>query len=88
MLNRPPAGWQVCFGLVLSLLHPDAIAEDRLTPAELQAAMLGAIAMLREMLSQAGIETGFSTFNFALTDGQTVVVTRYCDKVPHILNPS
>ena len=67
----------MCFGLVLSLLHPQAIAEDRLTPAELQAAMLGAIAMLREMISQAGIETGFSTFNFALTDGRTVVVTRY-----------
>jgi len=81
-MNRPPAGWQVCFGLVLSLLHPDAIAEDRLTPAELQAAMLGAIAMLREMLSQAGIETGFSTFNFALTDGQTVVVTRRRTSLP------
>ena len=78
----------MCFGLVLSLLHPQAIAEDRLTPAELQAAMLGAIAMLREMISQAGIETGFSTFNFALTDGRTVVVTRYCDKAPHIPPPS
>ena len=43
----------MCFGLVLSLLHPKAIAEDRLTPEELQAAMLGAIAMLREMISQA-----------------------------------
>ena len=50
--------------------------------------MLGAIAMLREMISQAGIETGFSTFNFALTDGRTVVVTRYCDKAPHIPPPS
>lgn len=71
---------QACFGLVLSLLHPDAIAEARLTPGELQAAMLGAIAMLREFLQQEQIDTGYSTFNFALTDGQTVVVTRYCDK--------
>jgi hypothetical protein len=47
--------------------------------------MLGAIAMLREMLSQAGIETGFSTFNFALTDGQTVVVTRRRTSLPQAL---
>lgn len=29
-----------------------------------------------------------STFNFALTDGHTVVVTRYCDKSPKIPPPS
>ena len=64
---------EACFGLVLSLLDPEAIAANTLEPSELQNAMLGAIAMLREMLEQEGIETGYSTFNFALTDGQTVV---------------
>ena len=79
---------EACFGLVLSLLDPEAIAANTLEPSELQNAMLGAIAMLREMLEQEGIETGYSTFNFALTDGQTVVVTRYCDKAPRIPPPS
>ena len=32
--------------------------------------------------------TGYSTFNFALTDGERVVVTRYCDKAPRIPPPS
>lgn len=79
---------EACFGLVLSLLDPEAIATNTLEPSALQNAMLGAIAMLREMLEQEGIETGYSTFNFALTDGQTVVVTRYCDKAPRIPPPS
>ena len=34
-----------------------------------QAATLGAIALLREYISDAGITTGYSTYNFALTDG-------------------
>ena len=43
--------------------------------------MLGTIALLRQFLADANITTGYSTFNFALTDGLAVVVTRYCGRV-------
>jgi glutamine amidotransferase len=31
---------------------------------------------------------GFTTLNYSLTDGETVIMTRYCDKTPHIPPPS
>lgn len=54
----------------------------------MRAAALGSIALLRQYLTDAGVETGYSTFNWALTDGHTVIVTRYCDKAPRVPPPS
>ena len=54
----------------------------------LKGALLNAIALICRFLADAGVTGGFSTFNFALTDGASVVVSRYCDKAPHIPSPS
>jgi len=79
---------EACFALILSLIHPKTLLSGRVPPAEMQAATLGAIALLREYLTDAGVTTGYSTFNWALTDGHTVIVTRYCDRAPHVPPPS
>jgi len=79
---------EACFGLVLSLIDPHKLKKGDVPAEELQQAMLGAIALLRNFLTEANITDGYSTFNFALTDGKTVVVTRYCDKAPSIPPPS
>lgn len=54
----------------------------------MQAATLGAIGLIQEFLNDAGVHTGYSTLNCALTDGHTVIVTRYCDKAPRVPAPS
>ena len=79
---------EACFALILTLLDPEAIAAGTLCAAELQAATLGAIAIIRQLLHEEGITHGYSTLNWALTDGETVIVTRYCDKAPHVPPPS
>ena len=83
---------EVCFALLLSLLEPASLARAResgkVSAAEIQSATLGTIAILRDFLESEQIESGYSTFNFAVTDGQSVVVTRYCDKAPRIPPPS
>uniref|UniRef100_A0A7S4B882 Glutamine amidotransferase type-2 domain-containing protein n=1 Tax=Chrysotila carterae TaxID=13221 RepID=A0A7S4B882_CHRCT len=79
---------EACFALVLTLIDP-AHLKQQFVPAEaLRSAMLGAIALLRTFLHEAEITKGYSTFNFALTDGRTVIVTRFCDKAPRIPPPS
>jgi hypothetical protein len=40
------------------------------------------------LLKQAGITDTYSTLNFALSDGDSLVVTRFCDKSPTVLPPS
>ena len=79
---------EACFALLLSLLDRDTLASGRVPPAEMQSATLGTIALLRDFLESEQIDTGYSTFNFALTDGHSVVVTRFCDKAPKIPPPS
>ena len=80
---------EACFALVLSLIDAPLLASCRRVPAAaMRRAMLGAIALLRQFIVDENITEGFSTFNFALTDGHTVVVTRYCDKAPRIPPPS
>jgi hypothetical protein len=34
------------------------------------------------------LKDSYSTFNFSVTDGETMVVTRFCDKDPNIPPPS
>jgi predicted glutamine amidotransferase len=48
---------------------------------------------IERILNDAGLyddsnPNGFSTCNFSLTDGETMVVTRYCDRSPTIAPPS
>ena len=78
---------EACFALVLNFLEPALLRDDhdraapaRVPVAAMRAAMLGAIALLRKFLAEERVTDGFSSMNFALTDGHTVVVTRYCDQ--------
>ena len=79
---------EACFALLLSQIDPASIESGSVSIDEMQEAVLTTIEMLREFLAEAGVTTGYSTFNFALTDGERVVVTRYCDKAPRIPPPS
>jgi glutamine amidotransferase len=42
----------------------------------------------QRMIEEFGSKEGYSTFNFSLTDGETMVVTRFCDKGAEIPPPS
>lgn len=42
----------------------------------------------QRMIEEHGPKEGYSTFNFSLTDGETMVVTRFCDKGAEIPPPS
>jgi hypothetical protein len=50
--------------------------------------MVAMVATLLTLLVEAGVECGFTSLNFALTDGETTVATRYCDKWPAVPPPS
>ena len=75
------------FALLLSQLEDPARATP-FAPAELSAALVATIAQLLELLRSAGVTGGFTSLNFALTDGATVVATRFCDQWPRIPPPS
>lgn len=47
-----------CFALLLSLIDPASIASGRVSPCEMQKAMLGTIAMLTDYLEKEGVTTG------------------------------
>ena len=44
---------EACFALILTLIDPVSLAAGRVPPSEMQAATLGAIALLREFLANA-----------------------------------
>jgi glutamine amidotransferase len=75
------------FALLLTHLR-DCGRTEPFAPAELAEAMERTIAVILELLAQAGVTGGFTSANFAVTDGETVVVTRFCDKHPAIPPPS
>lgn len=80
---------EACFALVLNEIDPALLTSgEPIPPKVLQSALLNAIALLASFITEANIVDGFSTYNFALTDGVTVVVSRYCDKAPRIPSPS
>ncbi|KAJ1463349.1 nucleophile aminohydrolase [Pelagophyceae sp. CCMP2097] len=78
---------EYCFALLLAQLR-DPKRKELFGAAELEFAMLNTLALLQSLLETEGITDGFSTCNFALTDGGTVIITRYCDKAPEIPSPS
>ena len=77
-----------CFALLLSALGGGASRAAPFEPAELARAMVATIAALLALVRQAGITSGFTSLNFALTDGCTVVATRFCDQWPAVPPPS
>lgn len=86
------------FGLILTILAQDEHAAKCGSPL-LQATPFGekrlcnavkkALAKIGQILDEANLEHGdYCTCNFALTDGETMVVTRYCDQSPDVPPPS
>lgn len=75
------------FGLILSALREPAQAAP-FSASELADAVRSALATVLALLAEAGVDGGFTTLNLALTDGETVVATRFCDKWPAIPPPS
>jgi glutamine amidotransferase len=75
------------FALVVTRLQ-DPLRPAPFEPRELAAALLAAMTEIHGLLADFGIDAGFTTFNFALTDGETVVTSRFCDKWPEIPPPS
>jgi len=55
---------------------------------ELILAMVSTISSLLALLADAGVVEGFTSLNFALTDGENFIATRFCDKWPEIPPPS
>ncbi|KAH8065722.1 glutamine-fructose-6-phosphate transaminase [Aureococcus anophagefferens] len=78
---------EYCFALLLAQLERPGRA-DRFPVAELEFAVLRTLAILKALGDDERIVDGFSTCNFALADGASVVITRYCDKAPQIPPPS
>ncbi|MDP1835660.1 MAG: class II glutamine amidotransferase [Chlamydiales bacterium] len=64
------------FALFLNYLPEDM---TNLTPAVLKKAMLSTIGTLNQLTKEAGAEDP-SHYNFAVTDGKTIIVTRYTDQ--------
>lgn len=81
------------FALILTFLHQNNSSPlTQTTPfghKRLVAAIKKALLTIEKLMMDAEIyDSTFSTFNFSLTDGKTMVVTRFCDKSPTIPPPS
>lgn len=84
------------FALILTFLtkdSPDGISPFQQTaPFEakrLVNAVKKALRSIEILMDEAGIyDTTYSTFNFCLMDGDTIVATRFCDKSPRVPPPS
>jgi len=86
------------FGLILTILARDEHAAECGSPLmqttpfgakRLCNAIKKALAKIAQILDEANLEQrDYCTCNFALTDGETIVVTRYCDQSPEVPPPS
>jgi predicted glutamine amidotransferase len=91
---------ECCFALLLTNLTHDGHAPNGVSPFEqtepfghdrLYAATKRTIRQLEHILKISGIqqqEEDPSRMNFALTDGETVICSRFCDKYPAVPPPS
>jgi len=82
------------FALILTNLANDGTTTEspisQMTPfgeQRLVKAMKKAIRQIEKVVKEAG-EVEYNTMNFSLTDGDTVVATRYCDQSPAVPPPS
>lgn len=83
------------FALFLTNLDEDDFPEGspyvQTTPfgaKRLVAALKRTLHQIENFLEELGLTEGYSTCNFSVTDGDTMVVTRFCDKSPDIPPPS
>lgn len=83
------------FALILTVLAGDdksdvsPIAQtEPFTHGRLVSVIKRVLKMIEDVQKEAGLDNGFNTCNFSLTDGDTMVVTRYCNKSPTIPAPS
>jgi predicted glutamine amidotransferase len=91
---------ECCFALLLTNLAKDGYAPNGVSPFEqtepfghnrLYAATKRTIRQLEHILKVSGIqaqEEDTSRMNFSLTDGETVICSRFCDKYPEVPPPS
>lgn len=83
------------FALFLTNLEEDDYAEGSpyaqtkpFGAKRLVAALKRTLHQIENFLEELGLTEGYSTCNFSVTDGDTMVVTRFCDKSPDIPPPS
>lgn len=83
------------FALILTVLAQDG--KSKVSPVEqttpfghnrLMSAMKKILKLIEDVQIEAGLSDGFNTQNYSLTDGESMVVTRYCNKAPEIAPPS
>lgn len=86
---------EAIFALMLTFLQEDGRGAEtpfkQQTPfgySRLVLAIKKTLRYIGKLLQQANAEDNFSTLNFALTDGVSIVVTRFCDKAPIVMPPS
>jgi len=84
------------FALMLTFMSKDGEA-DQLSPfsqtepfghKRMVAAIKKTIRAIEILLQEEGLTDIYNTFNFSLTDGDTVCTTRFCDKNPIVAPPS
>eukprot|EP00931_Biecheleriopsis_adriatica_P090315 TRINITY_DN64318_c0_g1_i1.p1 TRINITY_DN64318_c0_g1~~TRINITY_DN64318_c0_g1_i1.p1 ORF type:complete len:377 (+),score=62.66 TRINITY_DN64318_c0_g1_i1:72-1202(+) len=75
------------FAMLVSKLKA-ASRDTEFQPEELESAMKQMIEQVLQLLKDAHVDHGFTSLNFALTDGKTVVATRFCDQYPKVRPPS
>jgi glutamine amidotransferase len=83
------------FALLLTVLAEDGKSKDspitQTAPyghCRLMAAVKKVLRIIEDVQTEAGLDSGFNTCNFSLTDGESMVVTRYCNKSPDVPPPS
>ena len=88
---------EAVFGLLLTMLGKDEYASEHGSPIlqktpfgaqRLTSALKKTVAKIFQILATHLDRQDYCTCNFALTDGDTMVVTRYCDQSPEIPPPS
>lgn len=82
------------FGLILTILGQDGFGSPMTQTSafgarRLAGALKKTLAKIGHILDESDLKfRDYSTCNFALTDGETMVVTRYCDQSPEVPPPS
>ncbi|GKY90541.1 hypothetical protein MPSEU_000027800 [Mayamaea pseudoterrestris] len=95
ILVRGTTDSECLFALIVTFLQEDGKAAELPTEQDtpfghsrLVNAIKKTLKLIEKLLTEADITDTFSTMNFALTDGESLVVTRFCDKSPHVMPPS
>lgn len=83
------------FALMLTFLSKDGASDESpFTQTEpfghkrLVAAVKKTMRAIESLMHEAGLTETYNTLNFSLTDGDTLVVTRFCNKNPNVPPPS